>query len=282
MPYLLEDLVIERIDLVDEGANSAAFIEIYKRKEQSNTMEIQEVISKMKPEHAEVVNAALAKAKEDSDAALLAKSTELEQVQASVTDLTAKLEEANTTIETLKAAQPAECACEGEAGEDGICKACGKPKKKGASFDEEETMKSLPEPVREYIAKMKLQKETAEEELRKAREKEVEAEAINKANSLKALPVEQSVLVGILKNCSPELLGVLTKVNKAIEDGVLAEVGKANPKGGSAKTAWDEINDKASELAKSAGLTQQKAFAQVMKENPDLYNKYLSEEGGSK
>ena len=40
MPYLLEDLVIERIDLVDEGANSAAFIEIYKRKEQSNTMEI--------------------------------------------------------------------------------------------------------------------------------------------------------------------------------------------------------------------------------------------------
>ena len=33
MPYELKDLVIDRVDLVDEGANSAAFIELYKRKE---------------------------------------------------------------------------------------------------------------------------------------------------------------------------------------------------------------------------------------------------------
>ena len=27
MPYILKDLVVDRVDLVDEGANSAAFIE---------------------------------------------------------------------------------------------------------------------------------------------------------------------------------------------------------------------------------------------------------------
>ena len=37
MPYLLEDLVITRVDLVDEGANSAAFIELYKRKERGES-----------------------------------------------------------------------------------------------------------------------------------------------------------------------------------------------------------------------------------------------------
>ena len=59
MPYLLDDLVIDRVDFVDEGANSAAFIELYKRKEQSATMDISEILSKMKPEHSEVIQAEL-------------------------------------------------------------------------------------------------------------------------------------------------------------------------------------------------------------------------------
>ena len=58
MPYILEDLVIDRVDLVDEGANSAAFIELYKRKEQSK-MNFEEILSKMKPEHAKVIQETL-------------------------------------------------------------------------------------------------------------------------------------------------------------------------------------------------------------------------------
>ena len=54
MPNILTDLIIDRVDLVDEGANSAAFVELFKRKEQGNPMELSEILSKMKPEHAGV------------------------------------------------------------------------------------------------------------------------------------------------------------------------------------------------------------------------------------
>lgn len=287
MPYLLEDLVINRVDLVDEGANSAAFIELYKRKERSATMDIKEILSKMKPEHSEVVQAALdnlsgevAKAKEDLATVTAECNTAKQDLAKAKEDLKAANEDkekAESELETLKAKQSEECECDGEADENGMCKVCGKPKKK-AAFDEEETLKSMPAAARAMFIKMRTQKEAAEEEVRKAKDAEAQAEAVAKAAELKALPIETEKLVGVLKGCSAEMVDVLTTINAAIEGTVLDEVGKSNP-GGKGADAWAKIEAKADEIAKRDSVTKQKAVSIAIRENPELYKDYL--QGGA-
>lgn len=287
MPYLLEDLVIDRVDLVDEGANSAAFIELYKRKERSATMDIKEILSKMKPEHSAVIQAELdklsgevTKAKEDLATVTTECSTAKQDLEKAKEDLKAAnegKEKVESELETLKAKQSEECECNGEADENGMCKVCGKPKKKVA-FDEEETLKSMPAAARAMFIKMRTQKEAAEEEVRKAKDAEAQAEAVAKAAELKALPIETDKLVGVLKNCSAETVDVLTTINAAIEGTVLDEVGKSNP-GSKGADAWAKIEAKADEIAKRDSVTKQKAVSIAIKENPELYKEYL--QGGA-
>ena len=263
MPYLLEDLVIDRVDFVDEGANSAAFIELYKRKEQSK-MDLNEILSKMKPEHAEVIQAAidaakeeLSKAKEDLAAVVAERDEAVKERDEAKEELETANEElatANSELETLKA-------------------------NSGSSFDETETLKSMPESVKEVFEKMKAQKEAAEEEIRKAKEEKENAEAIAKAKEFKAIPVEQDKLVGIVKGANADLLDLLATVNAAIEGTVLDEVGKNHTTGASGSTeadaAWAKIEAKADEVAKRDNVTKQKAISVVIKENPEMYKEYL-------
>lgn len=278
MPYMLEDLVINRVDLVDEGANSAAFIELYKRKEQS-TMELKEILSKLKPEHAEVVQAAIDKAAEDLQKAqddLTAVTAERDQANADLTKAKEELDAVNSENEILKA--KGHCECGGKVGEDGKCSECGAVVKADA-FDETETLKSMPKAMREMFEKMKTQKEVAEAELLKAKDAEKTAEAVAKAKELKAIPVEQEKLVGIIKSASPEMLDLLTTVNAAIEGTVLDEVGKSNTHGNNHADAWTKIEAKADEIAKRDNITKAKAVSVAIRENPDLYKEYL--QGGA-
>lgn len=285
MPYLLDDLVIDRVDLVDEGANSAAFIELFKRKEQS-AMNVTEILSKMKPEHSQVLQAAidgaaedLRKAKEDLATVTKERDDALADLQKSNNDLavvTKERDDAQAELDTKKAEET--CECDGEEDENGNCKSCGKPKKK-AAFDETETMKSMPAEVRAVFEKMKIQKEAAEEELRKAKEAEAEAAAIAKAKELKAIPVPQETLVGIIKNASKEVLDILAVANAAIEGTVLDEVGKSH-RGEGTTDAWSKIEKKADEYAAEHNVTKAKAISVVIKNNPDLYKEYL--QGGAK
>ncbi len=287
MPYLLEDLVVDRVDLVDEGANSAAFIELYKRKERGATMDIKEILSKMKPEHSSVIQAELdklsgdvMKAKEDLATVTTERDTATQDLVKTKEDLKAANEDkerAESELETLKAKLPDECDCDGEADENGMCKVCGKTKKK-AAFDEEETLKSMPAAARAVFIKMRTQKEAAEEEVRKAKDAEKQAEAVAKAAELKALPIETEKLVGVLKSCSADMIDVLTTINAAIEGTVLDEVGKSNA-GSKGADAWSKIEAKADEIAKRDSVTKQKAVSIAIKENPELYKEYL--QGGA-
>lgn len=287
MPYLLEDLVVDRVDLVDEGANSAAFIELYKRKERGATMDIKEILSKMKPEHSSVIQAELdklsgdvMKAKEDLATVTTERDTATQDLEKAKEDLKVANEDkekAESELETLKASIPDECDCDGEADENGMCKVCGKPKKK-AAFDEEETLKSMPAAARAVFIKMRTQKEAAEEEVRKAKDAEKHAEAVAKAAELKALPIETEKLVGVLKSCSADTVDVLTTINAAIEGTVLDEVGKSNA-GSKGADAWSKIEAKADEIAKRDSVTKQKAVSIAIKENPELYKEYL--QGGA-
>lgn len=287
MTYLLEDLVIDRVDLVDEGANSAAFIELYKRKEQSAIMDIKEILSKMKPEHSAVIQAELdrlsgdvAKAKEDLATVTTERDTatqDLEKAKEGLKAANEAKEKAESELEMFKSQQSDACTCDGEGDEKGVCKACGKTKK-NAAFDEEEVLKSMPAAARAIFIKMRTQKEAAEEEVRKAKEAEKHAEAVAKAAKLKALPIETEKLVGILKNCSADMVDVLTTINAAIEGTVFDEVGKSNA-GSKGADAWSKIEAKAGEIAKRDNVTKQKAVSIAIKENPELYKEYL--QGGA-
>lgn len=286
MPYELTDLVVNRVDLVDEGANSAAFIELYKRKETQKPMDFEEILSKMKPEHADVIRGVV----EAKDADLSKAREDLGVAQQSLADTEGKLNaaneelaKANTELGTLKA-KNGHCDCDGEADEDGKCKSCGKPKK-SAAFDETETLKSMPEAARALFQKMREQKEAAEEQIRKVNAEKAEAEAIAKAASLKAIPVEQSKLVDILKSCTPEVAELLSTINTAIEATVLDEVGKNAGNGAStgrntSDEAWSKLEKKAEEIAKRDNVTREKAMTTALSENPDLYREYLN--GGAK
>ena len=282
MPYELTDLVVNRVDLVDEGANSAAFIELYKRKEKGIPMDFNEILSKMKPEHAEVITSAmsekdaeLSKAREDlatAEQSLADKGTEL-------TAANEALAKANEELETLKA-KSANCECGGEADEDGVCKACGKTKVGKSAPTEEDILKEMPEAARALFEKMRAQKDAAEEQVRKAAEEQAEKEAVAKAASLKAIPVAQDVLVGIVKNCSPEVLSVLEAASAALDSAVLDEVGKnagngAGVTAGTSDEAWEKLEKKAEEIAKRDNVTKEKAMTIALDENPELYKQYL-------
>lgn len=250
-------------------------------------MDINEIISKMKPEHSSVVQAEierlqgeiakvndqLASVEADKESA----NTELEKAKADLEATNVTLESVKSDLEVAKAKAAEACECEGEADENGICKECGKPKKK-AALDETETLKSMPENVRAIFEKMKAQKEVAEEEVRKAKEAEKNQAAIAKASELKALPIDTEKLVSILKSCNEDFVDVLTTINAAIDGTVLNEVGKSHSATGTSG-AWDKIEAKASEIAKRDSVSIQKAVSIAIKENPEMYKEYL--QGGA-
>lgn len=257
MPNIILDLMVDRVDLVDEGANSEAFIRLYKRKEQENAMTVEEILAKMKPEHAKVIQESIEKAKSDLEAATkkveltegeLAKAkSALGEAEGKVTDLT---EQVNKS----------------------------KDKSEEPSF--EEVLKSLDPSVQEVMKSLKAQKDAAEEVARQAAEKAATEEAVAKAKDLKSLPVEEDKLVEVLKSASPEVLEILKAANKAVEDGGLfEEVGKskdnATQVSGSANDAWDKIEKAADKISEEQKVTKAKAIGIAVKENPDLYREYL-------
>ena len=253
MPNKVIKLSIDRVDLVDEGANSASFIELIKRR-RPETMDVQEILSKMRPEEASVLQTALT----EKDAAL-AKSNEL--IASNNATSEAELAKRDSTISTLN----------------GQLETVTKAK---AIDTEEELIKSMPENVRKAFTDMKLQKETAEEAIRKAKEASDELEAITKSKELQALNASDDELVSIVKGCSPEVFEILKKASKQVEDNLLTPVGKSHL-GGAASDSWDRINKSADALrATDSSLTKEQAVTKVLTDNPALYDEYL--QGGAK
>lgn len=285
MPTELKRLKIDRVDLVPEGANSAAFVTLYKGKEMKS-MDASEILEKLKPEHAEVLKSAFAE-------------LERQKKQAEDEAAAAKKEAAVAKAEAAK--KPA-----GESGaaptkEDEANKACGeKTEKKGeqpvngkpsdavkakegtTSFDDTETLtKGLDPQVAAYIEQIKKQKEAAEEAAREAIAKERHMNAVNKAAELKALPIAADELISFIEKSSDETVDMLSAIAKGIEGTVLSEVGKSTDKTFSASSsdAWARIEKAAEKLAAERNVSVAKATGMVIKEQPALYKEYL--EGGA-
>lgn len=253
MPNIILDLLVDRVDLVDEGANSAAFIKLYKRKENDESMlTFDEILAKMKPEHAEVIRTEVTKAKAEIPAET---ATELETVSKAKQTAEEQLKLAQDQLQDIEVA-----------------------KGKDAQPDFEEVMKSLDPALQEVFKSLKTQKEAAEQVAREAAQKELDTIAKSRASELKSLPVEEAQLVTILKSATPEIIDVLKAANKAIEDGGLfEEVGKSKSgaAAASADDAWTKIEKKADEIADAEKVSKQKAISLAIKQNPDLYREYL-------
>ena len=273
MPKMITDLTIDRVDLVEEGANSAAFIRLYKSR--GEKMNYESILKSLKPEHAAVVEAEVAKAKEALDTA-----------NQTIVEKEASIEALNTKVAELEEAakkKPCKKADDMDDNDDKCDGSCNKSDKTSgsASFDETEVVKSMPEEARQLFAKMRMQKEAAEEELRKAKEAEADADAKNKAAMLKSLPIEQSELVDFIK-ANPTSFDMLNTIAAAIDGAVFNEVGKSKEGSTFSTTsndAWGQIEKEAKAIAASDGITEQAAVARVIKEKPELYKQYL--EGGA-
>jgi hypothetical protein len=267
VPNLILELEVNRVDLVDEGANSAAFIKLYKRKESTNHMELEAIIASMKPEHAEVIKAAIAKAKGEVPQETVTELTKAKADLATVSaDLTVKTEELAKACNSLK--ETTEKAKELQAKVDGM--ETNKPDKM------EEVMKGLDPAVQEIFKSLRSQKEAAETLVKEMNNQKITDAAIAKAKELKSLPVEETKLVEVVKSIPDEVFEILKAANAAIEaGGQFTEVGKS--KGGQGSIdAWTKIEKKADEIAKEdTKLTKQQAIAKAIKDNPDLYREYL-------
>lgn len=259
MPNLIIDLDIDRVDLVDEGANSASHIRMYKRKEHTNPMlTIEEILKSLKAEHRTVVEDAIEKAKVEATAAAdadkKAKEKELEDAKEELAKAKADLATAEETVAKSKA--PAEP-------------------------DFEEVIKGLDPSIQTLMKSMKAQKEAAEAIAKAAADKELEDIAKSKAAELKSLPVDEAKLVEVVKGISPEVFEILKAANTAIEDGgLLDEVGVAKSKAkttdaAGAEAAWDAIEKAAKEISAEQKVTIEKARTIAIKENPELYREYL-------
>jgi hypothetical protein len=253
MPNLILDLLVDRVDLVDEGANSAAHIKLYKRKETEQVMELNEILAKMKPEHKEVIEAELAKAKSEVPEVV---ATELAKAKGDVETLTEDLNKAKTELQEVEVA-----------------------KSKDSEPDFEEVLKGLDPSVQSVFKSLQAQKDAAEEVARQAAEEKVTQEAIAKAKDLKALPVEEDKLVEVMKGITPEVHEVLKAANQAILDnGLFEEVGKS--KGEEAKStdsneAWAKIEKAAEKIEADEKVSKAKSISMAIKQNPDLYREYL-------
>ncbi|MNH05084.1 hypothetical protein D3C79_643980 [compost metagenome] len=260
MPKLI-DLEVDRVDLVDEGANSKAHIMLYKRKENTNmsnptgTLDFDAVVKGLKPEHAVTVHEEINKARSEVPTKT---AEELENVKKSLKD-------AEAIIEQLKA--------------DNIAKS-----KDNDEQDYEEVIKGLDPALQKVFKSMKAEKEAAENIAKQAAEKRLNDTAIAKAATLKNLPIEQDKLVDVVKGISTEVYEVLKAANDAIEkSGVLDEVGTDTPneevtKAGSPDQAWEMFEQKVVEIAKDRGINHGEATAIAIKKHRDLYQKSL--EGG--
>ena len=271
VPTELKRLKIDRVDLVPEGANSAAFVTLYKGKEMKS-MDATEILSKLKPEHAAVIQAefdSLKKAKEAAEQAC-------EEAKKACDAAAAQTPSGNSDDEDTKKAN----GKQSQAKPDSTLSA--KAAEGTTSFDEDETLtKGLDPQVVAFIDQLKKQKAAAEKVAKEAIAKERHANAVTKAAELKALPIEESQLVAFIEKSNDETVDLLSAIAKGIESTVLSEEGSNTSQTftKSSSAAWEKIEKEAQRLASERGVTVAKATGMVISEQPELYKEYL--EGGA-
>lgn len=246
MTHKLVGLEVTRVDLVDEGANSEAFIKIYKKKEGGKTMKLEEILKSLDEEQAKVIQAEIDRGKKAEE--------DLEKAKADLTASEQKV--ADLESEVNKSKKPEE---------------------------EEEILKSVTPEVRAIIEKSRAQAKAAEESVKKMMEKESEKEAIAKAKEVSGVGTSEEDLASLYKSLSArdeklaeKVFDVLKTAHSVIaESEVFKEAGSGGEGAIGEDAAWAKIEQKASEIAKSRTISKERAIDVVLEEYPEMYKEYI-------
>lgn len=241
MKTFLVDLELDRVDLVKEGANTKADIKLLKRKE-PQTMNFEEIMKTLKPEHAEVITKALEDARKEKEAELTTAQADLTKAKEELKTATDELAKAKETIEKAKPAK-----------ED----------------DLDVLMKSVNPALAKHIQTLQTSVETMVAE---------KAEQLAKARfeTVKAIPVEEAKMKEVIKSASPAMLEVLQAAATAIEKNLLNAKGLEthNETGVDADNAYATLEKSAKKLQESdSSLTYEQAFAKACAADPVTYGK---------
>jgi hypothetical protein len=162
----------------------------------------------------------------------------------------------------------------------------GEKEPESKKTEEEDFMKSAPEPVVKMIEDLRKQAADATEELRKEREAKADAEAVEKAKGWENLNLDANVVGPALRrlalqdaDLAKSFEEVLSSVNAQAESAhIFAEIGKsADFKSGNAYERMTTLAKSAVDEGVAKSFAQ--ALADVATKNPDLYSQYLSEKG---
>lgn len=145
-------------------------------------------------------------------------------------------------------------------------------------------VKSLPEPVREMLAKAQSEADAAREELRKAKEAERDREFVAKAAGWQNLNIDATEF-GVALRKVADINSELAEVISGAFDAANAQQEAAaifSELGGAGRHENGNTFGRVQGLAKAAVAsgeygTVEQAIAGLIAQNPDLYNEYLAE-----
>ena len=153
-----------------------------------------------------------------------------------------------------------------------------------AEGDDEDLMKSVPEPVRQMLAKAQGEADAAREELRKEREIQRDREYVAKAagwSNLQIDATEFGIALRKVADINSDIASVIERAFDAVNEqqeaaAIFSELGK------STTTTTGNTYGKVESLAKAAVAngeykTVEQAISALVAANPSLYNEYLSE-----
>lgn len=149
---------------------------------------------------------------------------------------------------------------------------------------EDAMMKSLPEPVREMLAKAQSDAESAREELRKAREAERDRVFVAKATAWENLNIDANEFGVALRKVADISEDLATVISDSF-DAVNAQSEAAaifSELGGAGQLQTGNAFGRVQGLAKAAVAsgdyrTIEQAIAGLISDNPELYNEYRAE-----
>ena len=151
--------------------------------------------------------------------------------------------------------------------------------------DEEDMMKSLPQPVREMLEKAANEATYAKEELRKEREARRDEEFVQKAAAWQHLTVDAKDLGPALRRLTDIDANLASQVEKALSAAnaqsesasIFDEIGRGSrPDDGS---AYAKVESMAKAAVNNGDFkTMEQAVASIVTKNPDLYAAYRAEQ----
>ena len=271
----LKDIFLKFVSVVDKGDNPEAKIMLFKSAEEDKEIQkekggqekmvktFDEIIKELPAEDAEIVIGQVKKAQEDIEK--LAKLEEVEKAMVKPASVDQAEWDAADFVGKMKLMSSAPAV----------------KKEEGATKIEDAISKADPM-VAEVIKKMQEQINKTTDELKKEREDLKKEKLIKQVDSYDKIATPKEEMVELFMKAEPEdavkLDAIFKAVNTQLSDGTVFKTVGQNA-GGEQKSAMEKAETLATARAAEKKISKTLAFAEILKENPELYKEYSNEKG---